>query len=90
MRSSDFDVHEAETKLVQQDRFGDENIYLCRWKLCWTSETDIDDKDWAEASCRAQDESSGQQRSARIDKKDAYRAARFEQIMRVINLESFF
>ena len=124
MRPSDFDVHEAETKLeiklrkyqekpwslepdlstsqvecdspllshldtpIQQDRFGGENIYLCRWKLCWIPETDIDDKDWAKASCRAQDERSGRRRSAQIDKKDAYKAAKFEQIMRVINLEN--
>lgn len=72
---------------TQRGKFGDEDIYLCRWKFCWTRETNID-KDWAQISCRAQDQRIGRQRSAQIENTAAYRAAKFEQMMNVINLEN--
>jgi hypothetical protein len=75
---------------TQRDRLGDEYFYLCRWKLCWTPEIDVDDKDWAQACCKAHDQSSGRRRSERVEKAAAYRAAKFEQIMKVINLENLF
>jgi hypothetical protein len=74
---------------TQRGIFGDEDIYLCRWKFPWTLETDIDDKDWAQNSCRAQDERIGRRRSARVEKTAACRITKFEQMMDVVNLENY-
>jgi hypothetical protein len=74
---------------TQRGKFGDDNIYLCRWKFCWTPENDIDNKDWVQASCRAQDQSIQRRRSARLENTAAYRTAKFEQMMDVVNLENW-
>jgi hypothetical protein len=74
--------------LTQRGKFGDEDIYLCRWKFPWTLEIDINDKDWAQTSCRAQDQWIGRRRSVRIEKTAACRMTKFEQMMDVVNLEN--
>jgi hypothetical protein len=72
---------------IQQGRYEDQKIYLCRWKFCWTPESDIDDKDWVQTSCRAQDQLTGRRRSARVRQTVAYGTPKFNQMMEVINLE---
>lgn len=73
---------------TQRGKLGDEDIYLCRWKLCWTSEKDVDDKDWAQACLKTQYQRSGRRRSARVEKTAAHRVTKMEQMMRVIKLET--
>jgi hypothetical protein len=74
---------------MKRGKFGDEILYLCRRKFFGTPETNIDNKDWAEASRRARDQSIGQRRSARIKDTATYRTVKCEQMMRVINLENW-
>ena len=72
---------------IGRGKFQDDIIYLCRWKLCWTPEFMIDDKNWVQDSCKARDESIGRRRSSRIEETTADRTAKMKQMMVVVNLE---
>lgn len=52
---------------TQRGKSGDEIIYLCRWKSCWTPGTDIGDVDWMKDCFRKQAQQSGRRRSTRIE-----------------------
>jgi hypothetical protein len=70
----------------QRGKFGGEDIYLCRWKFCWTPETNIDDKEWVQASCGALED--GRRRSPRARKTEGV-AEKWEQMRVVVNLEEY-
>lgn len=72
---------------IQRGNIGDKVIYLIRWKLYWTAQSNIEDLDWVRASYKAQNEGIGRRCSARVEKTAAIRAAKREEMMVVINLE---
>jgi hypothetical protein len=64
---------------------GDKAIYLIRWKLCWTPQSNIDDSDEAHASSETQN---GKRRCSKQVKETAeVRMVKREQMMVAVDLE---
>jgi hypothetical protein len=72
---------------IKRGKFGDKVIYLIRWKLFWTLQSDIDDMDWVRSSFNAQNKRIRRRRSDRVAKMAPGTAAKKKAMMVVVNLE---
>jgi hypothetical protein len=70
---------------VQQDNIRDKAIYLIRWKLCWTAQSNVDDLRWVHASQKAQNRE--RRGSERVKETTEATIAMREKMMVVVNLE---
>jgi hypothetical protein len=55
--------------VIKRARYGNEDIYLIRWKSYWTPQSNIDDLDWALSSVEALDALFERRRSDRVREK---------------------
>lgn len=52
---------------IKEAKFEDEVVYLIRWKVCWTPESNINDMQWVRMSYKANNTGLECRRSARIE-----------------------
>lgn len=62
------------------------SLYLVQWKVCWTPESNIDDKAWVMASLKA-NQNQHNRRSMRLEDSFEARKKGFDRMMLVVNLE---
>ncbi|ETN44458.1 uncharacterized protein HMPREF1541_10639 [Cyphellophora europaea CBS 101466] len=62
------------------------SLYLVQWKVCWTPESNIDDKAWVVASLKA-NQNQHNRRSMRLEDSFEARKKGFDKMMSVVNLE---
>jgi hypothetical protein len=72
---------------IKKGKLGNENIYLMRWKACWTPESNIGDMQWVLASYAANNKRLDCRRSTRIGSTAPDRVAKNLAIMVVVGLE---
>jgi hypothetical protein len=72
---------------MKKGNFQDGVVYLIRWKVCWTPESNIDDMDWVRASYKANNARLNCRRSLRAESTATTRAAKNQGIMAVVGLE---
>ena len=75
---------------IQRGEFDDRVVYLIRWKLCWTRQSDIDDMSWVRSSFQEQNERINRRRSTRVDDTTPKRMAKMKEMMVVVNIEDWF
>lgn len=72
--------------VINKRDIDDEVQYLVRWKVCWTPESDVNEKDWISASL-ARNKNPHYRRSERSSKVFESRIEGYRKMLVVVNLE---
>ena len=72
--------------VANRRRYGNKMLYLVRWKACWTPESNIDDKDWVEASLEV-NRDPRRRHSTRLANSAEEEMAKHKKIMMIVKLD---
>ena len=72
--------------VADKRRYGERMLYLVIWKACWTPESNIDDKEWVEASLKV-NKDPRRRHSTRLAMSIEDELIKYGKIMTVIKLD---